>query len=262
MRLKTCLLPILAAVLLIAAPARAEQWRSMRVEQVVTIYGIVVARSSFSSMVSRDRFKVEGRVSSAGLARVFDDTRGTVTAMGRFDNDRARPKGYVADYESGKKKKRTQISFADGRVYRAVNAPPVDTARDDWVPHGATDLVDVADPLSATLVPADREADVCDRTISVFDGVLRADLRLSPAGRGTLSAQGYQGDTVVCRAQFVPVSGYRRDNRSLHYIRDRSQIRIAFAQIGATGVYAPVGVTAETKAGTLTLETKRFELLD
>lgn len=262
MRPKIFLLPILAAALSCAAPARAEKAHSMRVEQIVTIYGVVIARSSFSSSVSRDSFKVEGRVSSAGLARVFDDTRGSVTAMGHFDNDRARPKGYVADYESGKKKKRSQISFADGRVHKAVNAPPVDTKRDDWVPHGATALVDVADPLSATLVPADREADVCNRTISVFDGALRADLRLSPAGRGTLSAQGYEGGTVVCRAQFVPVSGYRRDNRSLRYIRDKSQIRIAFAQIGATGVYAPVGVTAKTKVGTLTLETKRFELLD
>ncbi|QDZ03011.2 DUF3108 domain-containing protein [Nitratireductor mangrovi] len=256
--------PLLVLISLFAAclPARAEALHAVRIEQVVTLSDLVVAQSHISSLVGRDTFEIEGRLRSEPLARLFERARGTVVSRGRFERGTARPDAYLADLASGAERRQTRITFGDGRVYRLDNQPESGAKPADWVAVGGSDLVGVVDPIAATLVRAGDARDVCRRTIGIFDGVLRADLRLSPAGRGRLSARGYDGDTVVCKARLVPVSGYRAGSETLRYFSDESEIRIAFAPIGRSGVYAPVEASATTTVGTLTLETRRFEILD
>ncbi len=248
---------LIAAVLVL--PARAAPAEAIRSEYVVSIYGIVIARSQFTSTITPNRFDIKGSLSSAGLARIFDDTRGTTIVSGRFREGRVLPATYDVSYVSGDKKKRTTINFSGGRVVKAVNHPPVNTKRKGWVPVSRDQLAAVADPLSATLVPAAGPDDVCKRTVRFFDGALRADIRLSPAGAGRIDVPGYSGATVTCNARFVPVAGYRKGHSSIRYLADSKRILIAFAPVGSTGIYAPVEASVATKIGTVYVKARRFE---
>jgi hypothetical protein len=251
-------LPLLLGLLALAAPAQAET-RNFRADYAVSLYGIPIARSRFESVIGEDSFKVAGSLSSAGLAKVFDDTKGTTRASGRFSETQAQPDAYVVNYTSGKKKKKTAISFAGGDVTATENVPPPKKRSRKWVEVDENDLKSVADPISATLVPASGLDDVCNRTLKIYDGELRADIRLSHVETRPVRTNGYQGEAVTCSARFVPVSGYRKGSDSLEYLANRSKILIAFAPLGDTGVYAPVKASVGTEIGTVHIEVQRFE---
>ena len=253
---------VLAATLVpVAALAAPADGASLRSEYATSLYGIVLARSTFESRIDKDGFAISGQLTSSGVAKIFDDTRASATASGRLGADGPLPRSYGVDYTSGNKKKKTTIAFANGAVVSAENTPPVRTNRKDWIKVEQDHLTGVVDPISAALVRAASPADVCNRTIRIFDGALRADLHLKPAGFGTASVSGYKGDTVKCSARFVPVSGYRSNNKSIAFMRKSSDIAIAFAQVGTSGVYAPVEATVATQVGTIKVQAVRFEMV-
>ncbi len=253
----------MVSFLIVALPdAFAATPSKVRSEYAVSLYGLVLARSSFESTITGEEYRLNGSLRSAGLASVFDDTDGTISVSGRFSGNAPRPDSYLLDYVSGSKKKNTRITFSGGDVSHAENTPPVRTNRSGWIPVGEGHLANVADPLSATLVPADGPDAVCGRTLRVFDGAMRADLRLAPAGTGEVSIPGYSGPTVKCTGRFVPVSGYRKGKDSIEYLRDKARIAIAFAPVGSTGVYAPVEASVSTKIGTIQIRAVRFEAVE
>lgn len=225
----------------------------------VSIYGFTVARSQFTSRISGDNFKLEGSIASAGLAAIFDDTKARTIASGRFVKNATLPDNYSVSYTYGKKAKKTTLAFAGGKVSRVTNVPPLEKRGKDWVPIAGKDLIAVTDPISAVLVRAPSLDQVCRRTIKVFDGELRADLRLSPVGTGPVDMAAYRGEAAVCSGKFVPLAGYRPGNKSIRYLRDRSDIRITFAPLGKTGIYAPIHATVGTQIGTVTFRARHIE---
>ncbi|MDH6234098.1 hypothetical protein M2281_004712 [Mesorhizobium soli] len=251
-----------AAVIFVSLYAEAASAASFRSEYVVSYLGLTIARSKFESSFDGDKFSVSGSMSSAGIAQIFDDTKGTVKTTGSFAGNDPRPEGFVTNYTSGKKKKKTEIGFSGASVGKVVNIPPLDKHGDDWVPVSDGDLRAVTDPLSATLIRADKPENVCGRTVKMFDGEMRANLVLSYVSTGPISIPGYSGDAIVCSARFVPVGGYKKNHKSIEYLKNRAQIAISFAPVGSTGVYAPIYATVGTQIGTITIQARKFEALD
>jgi hypothetical protein len=249
---------LLATVITIGPSEPVEGAQSFVADYTVSLYGLPVARSRFNSTFDGDRFTVQGSLSSAGVARIFDSTKGETTVSGTLTRDAARPSLYLMNYTSGKKRQNTEIRFSRGNVTSTQNNPPL-RKRGNWVEVERAHLAAVADPISATLVRAESPAEVCTRTIRLYDGEIRADLRLSPGGTERLSIGEFSGDATVCNARFVPISGYRAGHRSIEYLRNKSRIRIAFAKLGSTGVYAPLKATVGTEIGTLNIEARTFQ---
>lgn len=223
-------------------------------EYTVSFLGLPVARSTFVSTFAGDRVSVEGNLSSAGVAKLVDSTVGSSHFSGRLSRDGVVPSSFRTTYKSGRKTKSTSISFSGGDVVKTVNVPPT-RKRKKWVPLRPGDLQAVSDPISATLIRAGSPSEVCDRTIKVYDGEMRANIRLSTMSTGKVP--GFGPEAVTCSARFTPVSGYRPDSSSLSYLKDRSKISISFAPLGDTGVYAPVRASIGTKVGTVTVVVKR-----
>jgi len=228
-------------------------------EYTITYLGLPVAESNVSTTFTGDNFKIKGSLSSAGIGQFFDSTRANMTVRGKFSGDATRPASYVVSYTSGKKSKRTSLRFRDGNVTRTENVPPLRNKGRDWVRLSEADLRAVADPLSWTLVRADKSADVCRRRIKVFDGEMRADLKLTPAGSEAVSFPGFEGEAVTCNARFVPVAGYRKGKEAIEFLARESRITIAFAELGKTGVFAPVRATVGTQIGPITIRARRLE---
>src|SRR5690606_20216201 len=74
-------------------------------------------------------------------------------------------------------------------------------------------LKHVFDPISATLAISNAtSADACNRTIPVFDGKARFDLRLSLKGREAIkekSPSGQPRELLVCRVKYIPIAGHK-----------------------------------------------------
>lgn len=230
---------------LVSPAAEAEQ--SHRTRYDISLYGLPIGRAFFQSRFEGDGFAIVGRFASAGLARVFERTDGTVSANGWLGRRGSLPNLYTLEYTSGDERKKTTIRFAKGSVAETKNQPEPKKRGDDWVPVAREHLSGVADPISAMLLPVASETEVCRRTIKVYDGETRADLVLEPAPKG----QGFARAAVTCRVRFVPVSGYRKGRSSIAYLRDRSRILVGFQPIEGREVYSLVEATIATKVGTV-----------
>jgi hypothetical protein len=255
----TGIIQALLATLVITVPAKAPAGaQSFAADYAVSLYGLPIARSRFRTTISDDQFSIAGSLTSAGVAKLFDDTEGTMSASGRFSGEAVEPDAFLLSYTSGKKKQTTKIAFSGGNVTDTRNVPPL-KKRKDRVPLGKGDLDAVADPLSGTLVRADSLQDVCARTIKIYDGEMRADLKLSKASDGPLWS-GHEGEAVTCNVRFVPVSGYRKGRDSLEFLKNKAKIQIAFAPLGTTGVYAPVQALVGTEIGTIQIEAQNIQI--
>jgi hypothetical protein len=248
----------LAAVVLTAAlalPAKAETFKS---EYVVSLYGLSVAKSNFTTKVDGKAYSISGSLQSAGLAELFDDTRGTINVSGSVAKDTVQPASYAVNYTSGKKKKRTALGFARGGIVSVENSPEI-KKRDPWIEVQPTHLRSVNDPLSAFLVRAVSLETVCNNTLRIFDGEVRADLKLSPVGPGTVETAGYSGPAMTCAVRMVPISGYRKGKKQIEYLRKSTNMSVTFIPIGTTGLYAPALAKVGTQIGTVTIRAKRLE---
>ena len=254
---------VVAAVLVfvpIAPGSAAYQAPLYRGEYTLSFLGLPVGRVSFDSRVDREGYSIEGEASASGLGAFFYDTSGKLAASGNF-TDGVKADRFRAEYRYGEKPTLVDIRFADGDVVKVVNDPPLKKRGKNWVPIEPSDLKSAVDPIAATLVKANRLEDVCKGGARMFDGELRADLTLSYVRTGEMSVKGFEGKTITCRLKFTPAAGYRKGRRALEYLRTKSRIMVTFAQIGETGVYAPIHATIGTQIGTITVRARRFEAL-
>ena len=153
------------------------------------------------------------------------------------------------------------MRFARGNVVKIVNSPPL-PKRAPGLGAGRRQAIcwRSLDPLSAALIQAKDPRSVCGRTLKALrrrdPRRPRADLRQLQA---PVSIDGYEGEAVTCRGRFMPVAGYHRGNKSLQYLSTKSRIMLKFAQLGKTGIYAPIHATIGTKIGTVTISARRIE---
>src|SRR5262245_29572487 len=109
----------LLASLIAAVPASGKPAaQSFSGDYSITYLGFTIGRSRFDSTFGKDFFAVKGRLSSAGLAQLFDDTRGTVSSVGRFSDKTTQATDFHVDYTEGKNSQSTSIGFKDGSVTR------------------------------------------------------------------------------------------------------------------------------------------------
>lgn len=258
---------IAAATLLLATPIGAGPLdsaaeagkRVFHADYVVSYLGLKIARSSFTSTVNGDRYSLSGSFSSAGVAVLFDQTKGTTQIDGNVGPKGVEPATYALRYASGGKTARTDIAFSGGDVVKVENVPASKAAKAaDYIPVSRDLLKAVVDPLSATLFTASSPQEVCARTLKIFDGETRADLVLSPAGTAKVAVKGYKGEAVRCKGRFVPVAGYRKSRKAIEYLRTKSAIEIAFADSGLAGLWAPVAGSIGTEVGTVRVYATRF----
>lgn len=245
---------VAVAVGALAQPAgAAEQFRST---YSVSVLGLKVASSSFSTTLDDNALTIKGSLRSSGLARLFDDTTGNTTVTAKLGNKGVEPRAYDLRYVSGRKRQHTAIRFKGGVA--SVSAKPPFRKRGKYIDLKPGDLQGVWDPMTALILQADSPAKVCGRTVRVFDGETRADLKLLPAGRIPFSTNGYKGDAVRCTVKFIPVSGYRADKQQIQYLAKRASMEVAFAPIGAGNLYAPVRATVSTKIGPVRIYATQF----
>ncbi|WEX10068.1 DUF3108 domain-containing protein [Chelativorans sp. AA-79] len=237
---------LLATALLLAAVSSAGA-ESYRTHYGASLFGLPVGRATFESRFEGNGFAIAGRFASAGIARLFERTDGTVAVNGVFAGGASHPARYELEYTEGKERQKTVIRFARGAVAETKNEPPLKKRGDDWVPLGREHLSGAADPISALLLPVSSSEEVCSRTIRVYDGEIRADIVLQPA----TERESFRGAAITCRARFVPVSGYRRNHSSITYLRDRARMFVGFEPVGGRDLYSPVEATIATKIGTV-----------
>ena len=226
-----------------------------RTDYSIRLSGLPVATASFRSEFSGNRYSISGSLHSAGLADIFSRTQGTTAVSGIVSRDRLRATSYSVTYRSGKRGRAIDVTFRNGNVINA-SMVPARKKPDNWVPVSHADMRAVLDPISGLIIPAGGR--VCPKTLPIFDGESRLDLRLTSKGTKPFSTEGFKGDVVVCGIRFIPKSGYKKGREDVEYLSRLKTMEIWFAKAEAANVYAPVYVQIPTKLGPVTVSATRF----
>jgi hypothetical protein len=122
----------------------------------------------------------------------------------------------------------------------------------------------IVDPLTAALFSAAAAGetlskDACRRTLPIFDGRQRYDLKLAFKRMDKVTAEkGYAGPVVVCSVRYEPIAGHRA-SRFVKYLSEGREMEMAFAPIAGTRLLAPFRLSVPSTLANLMIEANRFE---
>lgn len=269
-------LPLTAALLAMAsglaalAPARADE---ARITYDLSLAGLPLGQATLAATLDGDRYKIDVTAKLAGLAAMVTSGRGAATATGLVAAPRVTPSGYVLSSSNGSETRTVRFTTPNGVAQSIEIVPPLDE-KSDRVPITDGHRRGIVDPVSALLMPVPavtpaaagpaREAAACDRTIPVFDGATRFDVRLSFAGTREARTPGFTGPVVVCKARYVPIAGHRPARRATQFMADNKDMEAWLAPIGQTAsgtrVYAPVRIAVRTLVGQTIIQASNVQV--
>ncbi|MFK0383680.1 MULTISPECIES: DUF3108 domain-containing protein [Rhizobium/Agrobacterium group] len=214
-----------------------------------------IARASFSTRMDGPNYSISGSFSAAGLASVLKDISGKTTVSGAKRGNRLQANAYSLVYKDGKRVRTYDVVYRNGNVTSTTVKPEPKARPDNWVEVKDRDLRSVLDPISGLIIPAGGR--ICPTRLPIYDGESRLDLVLSSSGTKPFKTQGFSGDAVVCKARYVPRSGYRQGRKDIEYLKSIS-MEIWFAKSDAMDVYAPVYAVIPTRVGQVYITATKY----
>ena len=125
----------------------------------------------------------------------------------------------------------------------------------------------IVDPLTAVLFSTAAAGetlsqDACRRTLPIFDGHQRYDLKLAFNRMDKVTAEkGYAGPVVVCSVSYEPIAGHRASIPLVKYLSEGREMEMALAPIAGTRLLAPFRLSVLSTLANLTIEANRFETI-
>jgi hypothetical protein len=214
-----------------------------------------IAKASFSTRMNGPNYSISGSFSSAGLASVLADISGKTTISGAKRGHRLQANTYSLVYKDGKRVRTYDVVYRNGNVTSTTVKPEPKARPDNWVNVKDGDLRSVLDPISGLIIPAGGR--ICPSRLPIYDGESRLDLVLSPSGTKPFKTNGFSGDAVVCKARYVPKSGYRQGRKDIEYLKSIS-MEIWFAKSDNMDVYAPVYAVIPTRVGQVYITATKY----
>jgi hypothetical protein len=256
------LVAVVGVALASASPAVAQGQGKLEARYTATLAGIPIGRGAWTVEI-RDRqysASADGRV--IGLMRAITRGDGTVSSEGGMSAGSLLPAAYAAHTGYDHRRSDVRMTLRSGTV-TDLEAEPVPPSP-DRVPLTEAHRHGVIDPMSAALIaiPGNGEvvsAEVCRRTLPIFDGYQRFDLVLAFKRVDEAKAeQGYRGPVAVCSVTYRPIAGHRPARFAIQYLMEQRDIEIWFAPIAGTRVLAAYRMYLPTLIGPAVLQATQF----
>ena len=238
--------PAILAFALLGTGAASADTR-FEADYTVTVRGFTVARANFTGEVTGGRYEVDGKLATAGLARIFARTDATARTAGALSGDTAQPESFMLSYVQDDKPSRTEIVFRNGEAVRTAIEPAPKAPPRNIVPIRKADLQSVVDPIAATIVARGSPEEICSRTLRLYEGGTRVDVALSLASVGFVYGAG--NHAVTCKGSFTPVAGMKRGDKSYEFMRDKADMQFVYVPASGDGLYLLHSVSARTEIG-------------
>jgi hypothetical protein len=260
---------LLSATALAVTMADAQQGRGfaqgkLDARYTVTLGGLPVGRGAWVIDITDDHFTASASGATSGLMRVFASGQGQSAARGTISSaGQLMPSTYASSVVTDQKFDEVRMVISSGNVREFVADPPV-VPSPERVPLTEAHRRGVADPMTASLVRVPGNGDplapqACQRTLAVFDGRMRYDLKLAFKRLEQVKAEkGYQGAAVVCSVHFAPIAGHIPDRAAIKYLTELRDIELWLAPIAGTRVMVPYRVSVPTPFGVGVMQATQF----
>jgi len=243
-------------------PAHAVEAGSFSASYGITISGIPIGGAEANSHFDGRRYTLTINGYTSGISRLVSDATANLASNGSIFGARVLPSAYRLDTADGGYSATIDMRMSGGAVM-SVRAAPEPRLESDRVPLTGTDKQNVVDPLSALILPAPGVGKMtaekaCDRTVHVFDGFQRFDVKLSfKKQREVNGSEGsYSGPVYVCAARFIPVAGHVPSR--VKSLANNKSIEIWLAPVADMSLLVPYNIQLAIPLGILSVRANRL----
>lgn len=224
-------------------------------------FGIIpVGRATFKITFDDETYSLRASGKTVGVADMVAPGKGWAKSQGRIVDGRIEAVQHEAVFIEEKKKKSTlEMEFENGAVTKVSVVPEKRKKKKSrkWVQILEEQLSAVIDPASTIIVPVVPEEvgnprAVCNRVLNIYDGETRFDMKLKYKFTKTIKTEGYEGNAFVCQLRYVPVSGHKKNQRNIEYMRDNEGMEIWLAPLEKSNFYSPIRIEVPTWVGQFT----------
>lgn len=249
-------------VLLASLPAAAAT--TLTASYTISVAGLTVGRADVKAKFTDENYAAAINGSTWGISRFVSDARALMAGSGRIRGSKVVPTTYNLDTSESGFETQVRMSMRGGAVVDLLAEPGLIQAA-DRVPLTNRHKSNVLDPISSFFVAFDNPAapsgeQVCNRTVNVFDGWQRFDIRLSYKETKSV-ASGFRGDVFVCAARYVPIAGHRPSREAVTYMANNTRLEVWMAPVEGTRVMVPYRILIGTQVGDLVISAQEFRQL-
>jgi hypothetical protein len=261
---QTMILAAGSALVLMTASVgdHAQAGGSLDASYTISFARIRVGDIAATVVLGDGEYEISAHGRAGGVMRLLLDGEGSFTTRGTITDGHPVPTSFISKIVSDAESLEVTMVLDKGSVKELAVAPPPGS---DRVPVTAANRQGIVDPLSAMLFSAaaagealSREA--CRRTLPIFDGHQRYDLKLAFKRMDEVTAEeGYAGPVVVCSVHYEPIAGHRASTRLVKYLSEGREMEMALAPVAGTPLLAPFRVSVVSMLANVVIEAKRFE---
>jgi hypothetical protein len=256
----------LAWVLCASGPAFASQARAENIHATyhLSIIGLPIGTATATGALEPQHYKVDIGVKLSGIASLVSNAKGAATASGAIGRAGVVPAAYANTTANSTETRTVRMAMGGGAVRGLEISPPfIDPV--GRVPVAESNKRNVVDPVSALImnVPTGQPLigpAACDRTIPIFDGFARYDVKLSFVRSQDVQVKGYSGPAAVCAARYVPIAGHRPQAKATQYMADNRQIEAWLVPLERAHAVVPLRISIMTMAGMLVVDATEFTI--
>ena len=210
-------------------------------------------------------YAISARARAGGVMKVLSvDGEGSFTTRGTIKDGHPVPTNFTSKIVSNTETSDVTMVLDEGSVRELAATPP---PSQDRVSVTAANRRSIVDPLTAVLFSTAAAGetlsqDACRRTLPIFDGHQRYDLKLAFKRMDKVTAEkGYAGPVVVCSVSYEPIAGHRASIPLVKYLSEDREMEMALAPIAGTRLLAPFRLSVVSMLANLTIEANRFETI-
>ena len=253
-----CSSPVAMAFFLasaLGAPAFANEGSTVLDSRInVTFVGVPVGTLNNTISLSGSQYSISGLVKSNRLVSIVAGAKVRFSSSGRISRSKLLPKAQNVNFKSSREKRNISLAFTSGNV-RSASVSPKKIYKNGAVLLEAGHRRAVIDPVSALIIPVRRKDigdgnKICDRTLPVFDGTARYNLKLSFLSSQKARTKGFSGEVFNCQVRYQPIAGHRPHKKNVKFLKANRSMKITFARIGNTSNYGLFAFHVKTRKGT------------
>lgn len=245
----------------LAPPSTPEAAPSPRnIEAGFTVYvgGFLLARGRYKARLEGDAYRLDVSVTTAGAPAALYEAEFNLLSEGDIAEARIRPRRYMSDARGTRYTRKVTLDYDGNGMPHLSATPPYEPG--DLTGTMPSQRIATQDPISAVLVPVVGGGNPCDRSIPIFDGRRRYDLKLTDAGTTSVTPQSADvpAGVVVCNVRYVPLSPVEK-RKFTDMLRRNDDTKIWLAPFDGGRVYLPVRLQLRTPLGGAVAEIERLD---
>ena len=243
---QTTILAAGSALALITATAgdRAHGEGNLDASYMISFARIPVGEITATAVFGQSEYAMSARARAGGVLKaLLVDGEASFSTQGTIKDGHPVSTTFTSKIVSNTETSDVTMVLDEGNVKELAAAPPPSS---DRVPVANYNRQGIVDPLTALLFSAAAAGEglsqeACRRTLPIFDGHQRYDLKLAFKRMDEMKAEkGYAGPVVVCSVNYEPIAGHRANMPLVKYLSEGREMEIALAPIAGTRLFSTV----------------------